>query len=86
MRFGLYLPTQVSAEESLVEAVRLCVRAMRLARDGGFDLVAAGQHYLSSPYTMLQPLPLLAQLAPEAGDMLLANLGSSSYRSTIRWP
>ena len=40
-------------------------------RDAGFDYVSTGQHFLASPYEALQPLPLLARLAPEAGDMRL---------------
>jgi alkanesulfonate monooxygenase SsuD/methylene tetrahydromethanopterin reductase-like flavin-dependent oxidoreductase (luciferase family) len=41
------------------------------ARDAGFDYITTGQHFLASPYEALQPLPLLARLAPEAGDMRL---------------
>ena len=41
------------------------------ARDGGFDYLITGQHFLASPYEALQPLPLLARLASEAGDMRL---------------
>jgi alkanesulfonate monooxygenase SsuD/methylene tetrahydromethanopterin reductase-like flavin-dependent oxidoreductase (luciferase family) len=41
------------------------------ARDGGFDYLTTGQHFLSSPYEALQPLPLLARLAPETGHMRL---------------
>ncbi len=74
MRFGLYLPCQVAADESLTGTVRLCLEATRLAREAGFHLVASGQHYLSSPYQMLQPLPLLARVAAEAGEMLVASL------------
>jgi alkanesulfonate monooxygenase SsuD/methylene tetrahydromethanopterin reductase-like flavin-dependent oxidoreductase (luciferase family) len=39
------------------------------SRDAGFDYLTTGQHFLSAPYQMLQPLPLLARLAPEAGDL-----------------
>jgi len=39
------------------------------ARDGGFDYLTTGQHFLSAPNQMLQQLPLLARLAPEAGDV-----------------
>jgi alkanesulfonate monooxygenase SsuD/methylene tetrahydromethanopterin reductase-like flavin-dependent oxidoreductase (luciferase family) len=41
------------------------------ARELGFDYIFAGQHYLTSPYQMLQPVPLLARLAQEAGNMRL---------------
>ena len=42
---------------------------VRLARDGGFHSVYAGQHFLSQPFEMLQPVPLLAHLAGEAEGM-----------------
>jgi alkanesulfonate monooxygenase SsuD/methylene tetrahydromethanopterin reductase-like flavin-dependent oxidoreductase (luciferase family) len=41
------------------------------ARDAGFDYITTGQHFLATPYQALQPLPLLARLAPEAGHMRL---------------
>ena len=40
-------------------------------RDAGFDYISTGQHFLASPYEAFQPLPLLARLAPETGDMRL---------------
>ena len=45
---------------------------VRLARDLGFDTILAPQHYLSQPHQMLQPIPLLARLAAESGEMRLA--------------
>jgi alkanesulfonate monooxygenase SsuD/methylene tetrahydromethanopterin reductase-like flavin-dependent oxidoreductase (luciferase family) len=48
---------------------RDAVELTRAARDAGLDLVMAGQHFLSAPYQMLQPLPLLARVAAEAGGM-----------------
>src|ERR1700730_10684834 len=41
------------------------------SRDAGFDYITTGQHFLASPFETLQPIPLLARLAPEAGDMRL---------------
>ena len=41
------------------------------ARDLGYDYLSTGQHFLASPFEMLQPLPLLARLAPETGRMRL---------------
>jgi len=46
---------------------------VRAARDAGFDLICAGQHYLSYPYQMSATFPLLARLAAEAGDMDVAS-------------
>jgi alkanesulfonate monooxygenase SsuD/methylene tetrahydromethanopterin reductase-like flavin-dependent oxidoreductase (luciferase family) len=40
-----------------------------LARELGFSSVMAGQHFLSDPYQMAQPIPLLARMAAEADGM-----------------
>ncbi len=42
-----------------------------LARELGFTSVMAGQHFLSAPYQMAQPVPLLARMAAEADGMTL---------------
>lgn len=47
------------------------VRLTRAARDAGFRVVVAGQHFLTAPNTYLQPVPLLARLVPESGTMSL---------------
>ena len=44
---------------------------VRVARELGFDYIYAGQHYLTHPYQMLQPLVSLARISAEAGDMEL---------------
>jgi alkanesulfonate monooxygenase SsuD/methylene tetrahydromethanopterin reductase-like flavin-dependent oxidoreductase (luciferase family) len=41
------------------------------SRDAGFDYITTGQHFLASPFEMLQPIPLLARLASETGGMRL---------------
>jgi len=40
-----------------------------LARELGFASVMAGQHFLSDPYQMAQPIPLLARVAADAAGM-----------------
>src|SRR4029077_7387490 len=50
---------------------REAVDQARLAREAGFDALAAGHHYLSPPYQSLQSLPLLARLAGAAPGMEL---------------
>ena len=40
-------------------------------RDAGFDMFTANHRYLDGPLRAFQPLPLLARLAPETGDMKL---------------
>src|SRR3954471_11524910 len=52
---------------------RDCCEQVRLARELGFDDVSAGQHFLSQPYQMLQPVPLLARIAAEAGEMRICS-------------
>ena len=44
----------------------------RAARDVGFDIYCWGHHYLIDPFQHFQPLPVLARLAAEPGDMKLA--------------
>ena len=71
MKFGLSMtgmlqqPKGTDMVQSLDEAVEL----VRLANDLGFSYVYAGQHYLSDPYQMLQPLPVMGRLATEAPGM-----------------
>ena len=44
----------------------------RAARDAGFDIYCWAHHYLIDPFQHFQPLPVLARLAAEPGDMKLA--------------
>ena len=44
----------------------------RAARDAGFDLYCWAHHYLIDPFQHFQPLPVLARLAAEPGQMQLA--------------
>lgn len=44
---------------------------VRLARELGFSSLFAGQHFLSDPFQMFQPIPLLASLAAEAEGMTI---------------
>ena len=54
------------------QKLRESVEQVRAARDAGFSLIAAGQHYLAAPYQMSTLFPLLSRLAAEAGDMQVA--------------
>lgn len=54
------------------QKIQQSVEQVAAAREAGFDLICAGQHYLSAPYQMSTTLPLLARLAAEAGDMEVA--------------
>lgn len=64
------------------------------ARDLGFDYVYTGQHFLTTPYQSLQPIPLAARLAAESGDMgllitlllpLLHPVDLAETLSTLDW-
>jgi alkanesulfonate monooxygenase SsuD/methylene tetrahydromethanopterin reductase-like flavin-dependent oxidoreductase (luciferase family) len=44
----------------------------RAARDAGFDIYCWAHHYLIDPFQHFQPLPVLARLAAEPGNMKLA--------------
>jgi alkanesulfonate monooxygenase SsuD/methylene tetrahydromethanopterin reductase-like flavin-dependent oxidoreductase (luciferase family) len=41
------------------------------ACEAGFRSVFAGHHYFSNPYQQFHPLPLLARIAAESGDMIV---------------
>jgi alkanesulfonate monooxygenase SsuD/methylene tetrahydromethanopterin reductase-like flavin-dependent oxidoreductase (luciferase family) len=69
MKIGVFLMPQHPRTDDPVRRFRETLEQARLARDAGFDAVAAGHHYLSPPYQSLQNLPLLARLAGETGSM-----------------
>ena len=72
MKLGLFINSQYVAGESMPDKIRESVEQVKAAREAGFDLICAGQHYLAAPYQMSTTLPLLARLAAEAGDMEVA--------------
>ena len=69
MRLGLFLNAQHPPDVRPADAVRDCLEQVRLARDLGLSAVMAGQHFLSEPFWMLQPVPFLGRISGEAGDM-----------------
>lgn len=71
MKFGLFVNAQQPRSDDPVRRFRQCVEQAIVARDVGFDALAAGHHYVSPPYQSLQNLPLLARLAADAGPMEL---------------
>lgn len=71
MKFGVFISAQQPRSDDPVQRFREAVEQARLAREAGFDALAAGHHYLSPPYQSLQSLPLLARLAGEAPGMEL---------------
>jgi alkanesulfonate monooxygenase SsuD/methylene tetrahydromethanopterin reductase-like flavin-dependent oxidoreductase (luciferase family) len=69
MRWGLFVSAQHPAELEPEGAFEEHLEQVRLARDLGFHSVFCGQHFLAAPFQMFQPVPLVARLAAEAGDM-----------------
>jgi alkanesulfonate monooxygenase SsuD/methylene tetrahydromethanopterin reductase-like flavin-dependent oxidoreductase (luciferase family) len=72
MKFGLYLRSFLAdpsrpLHQQIEEAVEIC----HVARDSGFAAISVPQHWVSYPTVWPQPLPLLARMAPETGDMKL---------------
>jgi alkanesulfonate monooxygenase SsuD/methylene tetrahydromethanopterin reductase-like flavin-dependent oxidoreductase (luciferase family) len=72
MRIGFHLtpfwsPTDRPTTRILDEAVEVVAAASRM----GFDWVSLGQHWLSFPTIWPAPIPFLARIAPETGEMQL---------------
>ncbi|KAA9160896.1 LLM class flavin-dependent oxidoreductase [Amycolatopsis acidicola] len=69
MDFGIFLTNQQPPGTDQPRALDEQLHLLRLARDHGFTSVFAGQHYLSEGVSHIQPLPYLARLAAEAGEL-----------------
>ncbi|HEX2044142.1 MAG TPA: LLM class flavin-dependent oxidoreductase [Gaiellaceae bacterium] len=69
MRYGLFVSAQHPAGDDPAERIAEHLEQVGLVRDTGFHSIFAGQHFLPAPFQMLQPVPLLARLAAEAGDL-----------------
>ena len=72
IKFGIHLNHEFEQGSDLQERIDHLVAFTRAARDLGLDSVFSMHHYLSSLATV-QPLPLLARLIPESGEMMLGN-------------
>jgi alkanesulfonate monooxygenase SsuD/methylene tetrahydromethanopterin reductase-like flavin-dependent oxidoreductase (luciferase family) len=68
-RYGLYLAAQDSRDRDSALFLEEILEQVRFARDSGFDSVLVGQHFLSSPFQMFQPTPLLGRIAAESGAL-----------------
>jgi alkanesulfonate monooxygenase SsuD/methylene tetrahydromethanopterin reductase-like flavin-dependent oxidoreductase (luciferase family) len=71
LRLGVFLAAQYPAGNDAAAGVAAHVEQVALARELGFGSVMAGQHFLSDPYQMAQPIPLLARMAAEADGMTI---------------
>ena len=69
MRFGLSLPMQHPIGDDLGQRFAELLEMVRLARQAGFHHISASQHYLAAPFQYMQPVPVLARVAAEAGEM-----------------
>ena len=69
VQFGLFLTNQHPVGTDQVQALKEQIRVVHAARDQGWDMLWAGQHFLAEAMTHIQPLAYLARLAPETGAM-----------------
>ena len=69
MRTGLYLSLEHGREDDIAARLRDLCEVVCTARDAGFELLLAGQHFLVPQFQYLQPVPVLARIAAESGDM-----------------
>lgn len=70
MKFGIHLNHEYDKSDDLQVRIGELIRYAHAARDLGLDSLFGMHHYLSSLATV-QPLPLLARLVPESGDLRL---------------
>ena len=75
MKFGIHLNHEYDKADDLQERIDQLIGYTHAARDLGCDSIFGMHHYLSSMATV-QPLPLLARLIPESGNM---RLGTGIY-------
>jgi alkanesulfonate monooxygenase SsuD/methylene tetrahydromethanopterin reductase-like flavin-dependent oxidoreductase (luciferase family) len=71
IRVGIFVTNQHPIGGDLKADQEGQIELVRFARDHGWDSVWVGQHFLSDTMAMPQPVPLLARLVPESGDMSL---------------
>lgn len=73
MRFGTSLLglVQQPRDEDLGARFEDVLAWAHACRDNGYHYLITGQHFLLDPFQELQPVPLLARLIPETGDMEL---------------
>jgi alkanesulfonate monooxygenase SsuD/methylene tetrahydromethanopterin reductase-like flavin-dependent oxidoreductase (luciferase family) len=82
LKFGLALMNDFPPGVVPADRVALLREQVRAARDAGISSIWVLQHYLGSMPT-LQPVPLLAALAADAGEM---TLGTNMFILPLRHP
>jgi alkanesulfonate monooxygenase SsuD/methylene tetrahydromethanopterin reductase-like flavin-dependent oxidoreductase (luciferase family) len=83
MKFGLLLNTQFPPGESASKRLEGLLDQVRAARDNGLHSVWVSQHYLATPFQMLQQMPVLGRMAAEAGSM---HIGTNIFLLPIHNP
>src|SRR3712207_9043867 len=83
MRYGLWVSAQHPEGVNPGRCLGEHLEQVRFVRDNGFDSVFAGQHFLSDPFQMLQPTPLLARIAAESGNL---TVGSGVFLAALLNP
>ncbi len=71
MKVGIFLATQFTPGTDVAQGFAQLLEQVRVARQSGFASVWAAHHLLVAPVQMLQPMPLLARLLPEAEGMVI---------------
>lgn len=67
--FALFLSNQQPPQRDPLDAFADQVTMVHHVRDHGWNGIFTGQHYLLAEVRKLQPVPFLARLAAEAGDL-----------------
>jgi len=71
MKVGFFLNTQFREGESLHARLPEMLEQVRTARQSGFASVWFPDHYIIGPIRMPQPVPLMAYMLRETGDMVV---------------
>jgi alkanesulfonate monooxygenase SsuD/methylene tetrahydromethanopterin reductase-like flavin-dependent oxidoreductase (luciferase family) len=71
IRASLFITNQALVGADVRKAFEDQLKLCRAVRDGGWHSVIVGQHFLSDTFTHLQPIPFLARLAAESGELRL---------------
>lgn len=69
MKIGLFTAMQWSPEEDPGQVLANLREQVRAARDAGFSSLIVGQHLVTGPMGMFQPIPLMGALAQDAKGM-----------------
>src|SRR5439155_496015 len=83
MKFGLILAGQYLRDAPPALRAGEMLEQVRLARDLGFDSVWMVHHYLIE-FQTFQPLPMLARIAADAGDMAIGTGADAAIARAAR--